>query len=86
MIIIALAMIAVLVFALVLLFKLLKRPIKIIFKLLLNTLLGFVILIIFNFLGGFVDFSLDINFISAAVTGILGLPGVILLVLLKLLF
>lgn len=69
--------------ALLLLFKLLKTPLKIAVKLLLNGLMGFVILFVVNWLGGFVGVSLGVNWINALVAGILGAPGVILLLLVK---
>lgn len=66
-----------------LLFKLLKRPIKWALKLLLNALIGFVGLLILNFLGSFIGISLGINWFNAIITGVLGVPGVILLLLIK---
>lgn len=69
----------------ILLFKILSKPIKLIFKLLINAAIGWVVLGIFNFFGEAVGFTLDINLLNALITGILGVPGVILLVLLKLL-
>ena len=71
---------------LMLLWKLLKTPIKWALKLLLNALMGFVILFIINWLGGFVGISLGYNWVNALVVGILGTPGVILLLLLKYIF
>ena len=64
-------------------FKLLKKPLKWIVKLILNALIGYVGLFVLNLLGGFVGISLGINAFNAAVTGLLGLPGVILLLLIK---
>ncbi len=66
-----------------LLFKLLKRPIKWALKLLLNALIGFVGLLILNFLGSFIGISLGVNWFNAIITGVLGVPGVILLLLIK---
>lgn len=66
-----------------LMLKLLRKPIKWAFKLLLHALSGFVFLFIFNFFGGFLDLSLGLNWINAIVTGVLGVPGVVLLLLLK---
>ena len=66
-----------------LLFKLLKRPIKWAFKMLLNALIGFVGLFILNFLGAFIGISLGVNWFNAIITGVLGIPGVILLLLIK---
>ncbi len=69
-----------------LLFKLLKTPLKWAFKLLLNAVGGFIALVILNFFGAIFGLSLTINLINCLVAGILGLPGVILLLLLKYVF
>ena len=70
----------------VLLLKLLRKPIKWAFKLLLHALFGFVFLFIFNFFGSIVGVSLGLNWLNAIVTGVLGIPGVILLLLLTYIF
>lgn len=69
-----------------LLFKILKAPMKLAFKLLLHALFGFVFLGIFNFVGAWVDLSLGVNWVNAAVAGVLGVPGVVLLLLIKYVF
>ena len=66
-----------------LLFTILRLPLKLIFKLLLNMISGLVLLFVFNFIGGYFDFALGINELNALVAGILGIPGVILLVLVQ---
>ena len=60
-----------------------KRPIKFIFRLLFNTLLGFVILFALNFFGASLGITLGINLFNAVVVAILGLPGVGLLLILQ---
>ncbi len=70
----------------VLLFKIIKTPLKWAFKLLLNAASGFIALVILNFFGGIVGLSLTVNLINCLVAGILGLPGVVLLLILKYLF
>lgn len=70
----------------VLLFKILKTPLKWAFKLLLNAVGGFIALFILNFFGAIVGLSLTINLVNCLVAGILGLPGIVLLLLLKYLF
>ena len=52
-------------------------------KLLLHAGLGFLLLLVEELIGGFFDFSLGISFINCLVAGILGIPGVIILVLIK---
>ena len=73
----------IIVFVLIIFFKIIKKPIRLIFKLLLNTLLGFVVLIVFNLLGSVFGFAIPISLISALVVGILGLPGLIILILIQ---
>lgn len=71
---------------LVLLFRVFKTPLKWVLKLLLNTLFGFLGLLILNFLGGFIGLSLGVNWFNAIVVGVLGVPGIVLLLLVKYLF
>lgn len=70
----------------VLLFKILKTPLKWALKLLLNAVGGFIALVVLNFFGAIFGLSLTINLVNCLVAGILGLPGVVLLVLLKYVF
>ncbi len=58
-------------------------PIKVIMKLILNTILGAILLYIINIIGASFNFHIGINLITTLVTGILGIPGVILLILLQ---
>lgn len=53
-------------------------------KLVLNTILGVIILLIINIIGSKYNFSIAINEFSALTIGILGIPGLIFLVFLKL--
>jgi inhibitor of the pro-sigma K processing machinery len=68
------------IIVLFLVIKLLKWPIKII----LNGILGVVILYIVNLVGTNFNFSLTINPITALIAGFLGIPGVIVLIIIKL--
>ena len=70
----------------ILLIKILSAPIRFIFKIALNALLGFVVLFIVNFFGEFVGIYVPVTLLSALVTGFLGVPGVLLLVLIQILF
>ena len=79
-------LVAVCVFLLILFIVLLAKPLKWIFKLLLNALSGFIALILLNFVGGFFGFSLTVNFLNCLIAGFLGMPGVILLIAIKYLF
>ncbi len=66
-----------------LLLKLLKRPIKWVFKLLLHALFGYIYLFVFNFVGAWLGISLEVTWLSAIVTGVFGIPGVAVLLILK---
>ena len=52
----------------------------------LNTVLGFVGLFLVNWLGSYIGISLGINVVNAVVVGTFGIPGLILLLLLRWLF
>ncbi|WP_425059258.1 hypothetical protein SCACP_39380 [Sporomusa carbonis] len=58
-------------------------PIKLVFKLIYNGLVGGVMLWAVNFVGSYIGFNIGINPITALIAGFLGLPGVILLILFK---
>ncbi len=58
-------------------------PIRIIMKLCFNTLLGFAGLISLDLFGAYIGMSLGVNLINAVVVGLLGLPGLALLLLLR---
>ncbi len=62
------------------------KPLKGILILALNSLLGGVGLYIFNWIFSATGFTIAINVVTASVCGLFGLPGLVLLVLLKLLF
>ena len=65
---------------------LLLAPLKVIFKLIVNSLLGGAAVLIINFLGDFVSIHIPLNAITAIITGFLGIPGVILLMLIDKIF
>ena len=71
------------VISVVLVLRLLSAPLRLAVKLLINALVGFAVLFLLNFAGGFVGLSLGINWLNAIVVGIFGAPGVVLLLLLK---
>ncbi len=66
-----------------LLLRILKKPIKWFFKLLLHALFGYIYLFIFNFVGAWFGVSLDVTWLTAVVSGVFGVPGVAVLLLLK---
>lgn len=63
--------------------KALKVPLKLAVKLLINGLLGGIVILLINLLGEYIDFYIPLNIFSALIAGTLGLPGVILLIILK---
>ena len=66
--------------------RLLRRPIRWILKLLLNTAIGFAALFLLNFFGSAIGITLGLNWINALVIGVAGFPGLVLLLLIKYLF
>ena len=65
--------------------KVFYLPLKHIFKLLLNSVLGGFLIYIVNLVGGSFGFHIGLNFGTAIFAGILGVPGVVVLVLVKIL-
>ena len=66
--------------------QLFSAPLKLALKVLVNTLLGFAALFLLNLASGLTGFTLGLNLLNALTVGILGVPGLVLLVLLKLVF
>ena len=70
---------------LVLLVKILFTPMKWIFKLVLHALTGFVCLWLLNSVSGFTGLELPINAVTTLISGVFGVPGIAVIVLLELL-
>ena len=62
--------------------KLLAVPLRILWRLLLNAILGALLLVV-NFFGGLFGLALPITPFSSLVAGVFGVPGVIVLFLLQ---
>jgi inhibitor of the pro-sigma K processing machinery len=60
-----------------------KVPLRIALKLIVNGLLGGASILLINLLGQAIHFHISLNAFSALIAGMLGLPGVILLIILK---
>ena len=71
--------IAAIVLGVIIVLRLLAKPIRFIFKLLINTVLGFVLLWLVNFFGGGLGIALELSLLNAVIVGLLGIPGVLLL-------
>ena len=65
----------------VLVFKLLFSQVKLIWKIAINSLSGFVCLWLLNLASGITGIVFEINFITTLRVGFLGVPGIILLVI-----
>lgn len=65
--------------------QLIMKPLKLISKLIINSLIGIVLLLIANYGGSFFGFELPINIITILVAGFPGIPGILLLVCFQLL-
>lgn len=61
--------------------KALLFPIKVILRILANSILGGVLLIVIDLIGAGFGLMIPVNPINALVVGILGIPGVIMLIL-----
>lgn len=64
--------------------RLISAPLRLMLKLVLHAVSGFLILLVVEIISGFFDFSLGINLINCLVAGVFGIPGVILLIAIKL--
>lgn len=65
------------------LFRVFKVPIKILGKLLINSIIGGLALFLLNFVFGLLGFTIAINVFNAVFVGILGIPGLITLIILQ---
>ncbi|NLJ72338.1 MAG: pro-sigmaK processing inhibitor BofA [Syntrophomonadaceae bacterium] len=61
------------------------KPLKLLWKILFNSALGLILLLVVNYLGAFFGFKIGINIITVLIAGFLGIPGLILLVCFQLL-
>lgn len=76
-----LIVIAVLLF--LLLIKLFKTPLKLVWKIIIHAVSGLLTLALFNLVAGIFGTRIDINFVNCLLSGVLGIPGVILILLLQ---
>lgn len=64
--------------------KIFSAPLKALFKLIVNSVLGGLLIFIINLIGSAWGFHIGLNVVTAVLVGILGIPGAILLIILKL--
>ena len=70
----------------VLLIRILLKPIKGILKFLIHAAFGYVLLLVVSFLGDFIGIQIEMNLLNILIAGFFGIPGVIVMVLAKFLF
>lgn len=74
------------VFGIILLYfvgRMFLLPVKLVFRLVYNGLIGGAMLWVVNYIGAYMKFAIAINPITALIAGFLGIPGVVLLILFK---
>jgi inhibitor of the pro-sigma K processing machinery len=64
--------------------KMLILPIKLVIKLIFNSLIGGLIITLINWIGATFNLHIGLNIFTAIFVGILGIPGAILIILFKL--
>lgn len=72
--------------AVIIIAKVFSWPLKMIAKLVINILLGGVLLFVINFFGVNFGITIPINWITALITGFLGIPGAVLLLIFQFIF
>ena len=60
-------------------------PIKKILKLVLNSVIGGFTIFLINLIGASFDFHIGLNFFTSIIIGLLGLPGAVVLIVIKIL-
>ena len=71
------------VLLLLLFIRIIRLPLKLLAKAALHAAVGFVALFVLNFLGSWIGVTLEMNLVNALITGILGVPGVLILLIFK---
>lgn len=62
------------------------KPMRMIFKIVYNSILGLIALLVINFVGKYFGLNIALNIYSVLITGFLGIPGLALLIVLKLIY
>ncbi|HHY59918.1 MAG TPA: pro-sigmaK processing inhibitor BofA [Clostridia bacterium] len=71
------------VFLVYLVSRILLKPLKLALKIVVNSLFGLLLLWGFNFIGAFFDILIPINVVTILITGFLGIPGLIFLIIMQ---
>lgn len=72
-----------LVFLIYLVGRIVSKPFRLIFKVFFNSLFGLLLLWGYNFIGNFVGVVIPINYLTVLISGFLGIPGLIMLIILN---
>jgi inhibitor of the pro-sigma K processing machinery len=72
-----------LVFLIYLVGKIVVKPFRLVFKILFNSIFGLLLLWGYNFIGNFIGIVIPINYLTVLISGFLGIPGLILLIILN---
>ncbi len=59
------------------------RPLRLLVKILVSSFVGLLLLVVFNFFGGMLDFTIPVNIVTVILAGFGGIPGLILLILVQ---
>lgn len=65
--------------------QIIMKPIKLVWKLVINSIIGLVLLMLTNYIGAYFNFSLPLNILTVLISGFLGIPGILLLICFQLL-
>ena len=65
--------------------QIIMKPIKLVWKLVINSIIGLVLLMLTNYIGAYFNFSLPLNILTVLISGFLGIPGIFLLICFQLL-
>ncbi|AVP55979.1 pro-sigmaK processing inhibitor BofA family protein [Clostridium tetani] len=73
------------ILGLVIIVKIFAWPLAVLTKLILNGIMGAVLLVLVNMIGGIFNLQIGINAVTALIAGFFGVPGVIFLIIFSLL-
>lgn len=65
--------------------KLFLWPLKMVFKIAVNSIAGGIVILAINYIGAYFGVMIPLNMINALIVGVLGIPGAILLLIFNIL-
>lgn len=74
------------IIAVIIIAKIFSWPLKKIIKLVINIIVGLIMILLVNVFGDEIDLHIPFNIVTALISGILGVPGVICLIVLHYIF